>query len=493
MTNRVIAASEWVTFNPLQQQGLSLFGALPTNDVFLPLWQLMPKIWVLKGGRGGGKSEAIADRLIEKCRTASYFKCYYGRKVFETVRGSCFETIIACIEKRNLKHEFRYSVTATSSMLITHKVTGNTFVPFGSDKADKLKSIKDPTDIWCEEFPEFTFDDFKELYPTLRTIKAENQLWLSFNAYSVHTDHWIVKLFDPGAYTGSDEVEDLLKGTSVRLLTANYYDNHFIDTENYRHQLWLAAGGNQRLFDGLANGEYGYLENTNPWLYSWDEDRLVKPDLPKIPGFPVIISFDFNNDPFAATAWQYSPRMGIEGQSFIHCIREFTGKIKIEDMCRQIRAAYPNDILYVTGDRSGQNEDLGRNQTLYQMIADLLGTGKRALVLNTKNLEHQDSRVFINAMMAHYPNFYISRKGCPQLIKQCGIATTDGEKTNKPSQLLKDRGMYKLDEFDSMRYFLQTYFHDFAKTKYLRLKAVQTPTSQHVRQQPQVHRSIPLR
>ena len=34
--------------------------------------------------------------------------------------------------------------------------------------------------------------------------------------------------------------------------------------------------------------------------------------------------------------------------------------------------------------------------------------------------------------------------------------------------LLKDRARYKLDMFDSMRYFLQTYFLEFARRSYFR-------------------------
>lgn len=148
--------------------------------------------------------------------------------------------------------------------------------------------------------------------------------------------------------------------------------------------------------------------------------------------------------------------------------------MKIEDMCDRINAAFPNSILFVTGDRSGQNEDIGRNQTLYQMIASKLRLGKNQVNLNSFNLEHADSRTLMNVMFANYPNVFIDTK-CTSYIRQCEIAKVD-EKSKKPHQLYKDRGVYKMDGFDSGRYFFQTYFLDYAKKKYLRFKYTHNDT-----------------
>lgn len=467
---RAVAASEWVTFNDAARAGLLQFGAVPVNDIFLPLWRENMSIWVLRGGRGGGKSEAVCDRLIADCRSEAYFKCYYGRKVFDTVRGSCFETLVSCIKKLGLESEFHYSEANTSSMIITHIATGNKFIPFGSDKAEKLKSIKDPTHIWCEEFPEFTFDDFKELFPTLRTVRGKNQFIATLNAYSIFTDSWIVKLFYPEQYTGDDKADtDILDGVSVGDIFANFTDNYFIDQEDYRSRLWVSAAGNLIIFEGLANGSWGVVENKMPWLYAFDMNKHVG-EAPFYPAFPVHLCFDFNNSPFACTAMQFSPNKGAAG-SFIHVIHEFTGEFKVEEMCRRIRDRFPASILHITGDRNGQNEDLGRNQTLYQQIASYLNVPHKLIDTFTTNLEHADSRALMNALYYNYPEIIID-KSCTQLIRQCQMATID-EKSNRPQQLKKDREMYKMDEFDSHRYGIQAYFHQFVKDTYL--KALSAP------------------
>lgn len=461
-----VKASEWLTISEANKKLLKSVGALPVNDVFYQYWQNPAQVKLYRGGRGGGKSEIKADELVDDCLNQPYFKCYFGRKVFDDVRGSSFATLIASIEKSNLQRYFHYSTANTSAMIITCK-NGNKFIPFGADKAEKLKSIKDPTHIWCEEFDQFTFEDFMEFFPTLRTIRGKNEFSATFNGYSVHETHWILKYFYPDLYKGEDKPEfNPLNGINVLDVLANYVDNYFIDQEDYERKLRLSSGGNDTLFQGLANGAWGVNENKNPWLYAFDAAKHVKDDIPFIPSYPIYLSFDFNNDPFTCTVFQMSPHKGAY-DSFIHIIKEFAGSFKIEEMCNRIKTAYPNSIMYITGDRSGQNADLGRNQTLYQIIAGFLEVNNKLLNLNNSNLEHADSRIMLNAMFANYPNLFISRKGCPDLIRDCNTATVDSE-NKKPSALLKDRQAYKMDLFDAMRYFFQTYFHSWAKDNYFR-------------------------
>lgn len=461
-----VPASNWVNISDHHKALLKSVGAVPVNDVFEPVWYSKAKIKLLRGGRGGGKSEISVDALLNHCLEDKYFKSYYGRKIFDTVRGSCFATLVAAIKKNGLEKYFSYSEANTSSMIITCKNNGNTFIPFGADKAHKLKSIKDPTHIWCEEFDQFTFEDFKELYPTLRTLRGRNEFWGTFNAYAVYESHWILQLFYPNEYSGDEKIDtSLLDGIDICDVLANFTDNYFIDQVAYERMLRLASAGNEMIYEGIANGAWGITDNKNPWLYNFEDTKHISDKVPFLPTYPVYISFDFNNDPFACTLWQFSPQFGLP-DSFIHCIGEITGKLKIEDTCSKILSMYPNSIFYVTGDRSGQNEDIGRNQTLYQMIAARLGINDKALQLNNTNLEHADSRILLNTMFYHYPSIKIFKE-CKELIKQCRRAKVDTE-SKKPSQLLKNREDHKNDEFDSMRYLFQTYFHNFAKDRYLK-------------------------
>ena len=63
-----------------------------------------------------------------------------------------------------------------------------------------------------------------------------------------------------------------------------------------------------------------------------------------------------------------------------------------------------------------------------------------------------------------FPRFVIEDG---ELHRQCGIAMVD-QNARVAGTLLKDRARYKLDMCDSMRYFLQTYFLEFARRSYFR-------------------------
>jgi len=470
-----IRASEFYSFPSMVRDELRrLKGGIVINDCFWDDFGTRDKIKLYFGSYGSGKSIFIVQDLIEKCRHDKYFKCYYGRKVFDTVRGSCFETIYETIEELGLEDEFHYSKANTSSMVIVHKETGNKFVPFGSDKPDKLKSIKDPTHIWCEEFDQFEDadeltgrkGDFQLLFPRLRTTKAETQFIASFNTDPVYSTHWIMKYFFPELYSGDDKAEfELLDGISITKTFANYVDNYFIDQEAYYQSLKLASGGSVTTLQAIAEGAWGVLQNKDPWIYSFNRNKHVK-NVNFMPSFPIYVFMDVNNDPLEASIWQISPNKG-ERNSFIHCIDEMSGKIKATELGQRVKAKYPNSIIFLGGDRSGQNEDVGRNQTIYQIIGGEMGLSQKQYLLNTHNLEHSDSRILCNAMIHNYPNFYINGEKCPNLIRQIQTAKVD-IKSSTPSKLLKDRGMFKNDMLDSMRYMFQTLFNDFAKNTYFK-------------------------
>lgn len=219
-------------------------------------------------------------------------------------------------------------------------------------------------------------------------------------------------------------------------------------------------------YEIFVKGNWDINLNEHPWLYAFrdthHERTHIRP-LPILKQEPIYLTFDINADPLSCTAWQMSPEHGTIG-CYLHCVREFGGHIKVDDICQQILTAFPNHIFYVTGDRSGQNEDVGRNQTIYQIIQRLLGLSDRQMKLNTHNLEHADSRLLCNAIFEHYPLFI--DPSCKNLIDDIRKATVD-TKSQKGSQLLKDRQDNKMDYFDGMRYLFQTYYLKYIRDTYL--------------------------
>lgn len=462
-----VKASEYVQFDESYKNALLEGGGVPVNDIFIKDWNNQHGISLLYGGYGSGKSVYKATELINKCLNTDYFKCFYGRKVKDKVRESVFATIRETIEDFKLDKYFNYSKTTTGTMVIQSKTNGGLFIPFGSDNPEDMKSIKDPTDIWCEELDQFTKRDFEQLYPRLRTERSYTQFHGTFNTGPVYKDHWIWEMLfaedDPFIKMGIDV------RSKIHKTFANYTDNYFIDQNAYYERLVVASGGNQHLLNASAKGFWGVKENNDPWLYAFNKDKHVKRNIAMMPTFPIHLSFDFNREPATCLAMQMSPQKGSK-HSFVHFIKEFVADVQLADLCQMIKAYFPAQVITVTGDAAGNRGDIGfegRNQTYYTMIKSYLKLSDRQMQVNSSNLYHNDSRNLCNTMLYSYPNMYISESGCPNLIRECEIARVD-IRSSTPGKLLKDRQEYKMDIFDAFRYHLQTHFLDFVEKFFIK-------------------------
>jgi PBSX family phage terminase large subunit len=458
---RPIPASEFVQFDFIHQELLKSLGAVPVNDKLLPIWEKDYKILLLHGGRGGGKSEAPIDELLNCAINDKYFKCYYGRKVFDTVRGSCFATFDYAIKKNKLEAYFNYSVADNSSMIITCKSNGNKFIPFGSDKADKIKSIKDPTHIWCEEFDQFAFDDFKEMLPTLRTIRGQNIFIGTFNNYGILPSHWILKVFFPHLYEGLDKDDvanlDILKDISVKQIFVNYTDNYFINHKEYAASLLLSAAGNYTIFEGLANGAWGVAVNNTPWLFAFDKQKHVaKAELFADKKEILYLSFDFNRNPHVCTVIQWPQQKKLQIIEVIK--KDNTGT---EGICDIILEKYPTYLYVVTGDYSGDTASSIFNEqvTNYSMIKKklILNDGQIKIEPNPKLAKNQ---TLVNIVFYKYPVEICPVKARPFIfdaenVKMMPDGTIEKKDRKDPAQ--------QADVLDTVRYWVNMFLSWFHK------------------------------
>lgn len=467
LKKRVLGASEFVNFPVPYQELLRSGGAVPVNDVLLPIWEKeLADLYLTYGGRGGGKSEAWADRLLDWCLTDKYFKCYYGRKVFDNVRDSCFATLVACIKKNKLEAYFKFSEADNSSMIITC-VNGNKFLPFGSDKAEKLKSIKDPTHIWCEEFDQFTQNDFKDLYPTLRTIRGSNIFVATFNTHSVLPTHWIFKVFFPKLYEGTDKekddtkIKDILANKKVSKIFINFTDNYFIDQDAYRELLWIAAAGNYAIFEGIAEGAWGIETNEDPWLFAFNRPKHVAPhELFATPRQILYLAWDFNRNPAACVVLQWPDQQKIQ---IIDVIKE--KNIGTEGICDIILDKYPaNEYVYmVTGDYSGDTaSSIFKEQvTNYSMIKQKLGISENQIRIQP-NPPLAKNQTLVNAVFHRYPVEVCPVKGRPftydaERVKKRADGTIVKENRDDPTQ--------QADVLDCVRYWINVFMGWFLVIK----------------------------
>lgn len=115
--------------------------------------------YVLKGGRGSGKSFHIPLRIVTDIIEFPV-SALAIRKVQNTCVKSVFAQIKAATIVMGVSHLFKF---VPSNLEITYKPRGNKIYFAGADDPEKLKSIKDaefPVSIlWVEELAEFKTED----------------------------------------------------------------------------------------------------------------------------------------------------------------------------------------------------------------------------------------------------------------------------------------------------------------------------------------------
>lgn len=426
-------------------------GGVPVNDIYMPIWDCEDKIILLYGGYGSGKSVFLADWCIDKLMNSSYFRCFYGRKVYDTIRDSIFKTITDRIEERGLQGEFNYSTAENSSMRIKHKNSGNMMVPFGADKAHKLKSIKDPSHILCEEMDQFTLDDFGVLLSRLRKEGVNTQMLGAFNTTTVKPEHWIKEVFF------SEKGEKYLGGhISVTKVFCNYTDNVFVNKEEYEQTLRVASGFDEQKFREIADGEWGAERNEMAYCYTFDREKHIK-ETKIIPNLEVKLSFDFNTNPISClVAQDYGNKIDM-----IELVK--LPNSNIYRLCDYIKSKYSGYLLLVTGDATGRATSAltSDNRNYYQVIKSQLGLSDRQMRQPAINPGIEENRVLVNAAF-HLLDISIDPNNCKAAIFDLVHARIlpDG-KLDKGDR--KDPTK-QLDALDCIRYYLNTFFKNILKT-----------------------------
>src|SRR3712207_1527904 len=119
---------------------------IKTSDIVIPkfhnFWRdrKKPEIlnYVLKGGRGSGKSSVLAQGLVlDLVQQPITILCV--RKVANTLMDSCYEQLKEAIDQLGLTDKFEI---LKSPMKIIYKPRGNSIIFRGADDPGKIKSIK---------------------------------------------------------------------------------------------------------------------------------------------------------------------------------------------------------------------------------------------------------------------------------------------------------------------------------------------------------------
>lgn len=251
------------------------------NDAYLPYLESPYSYELYYGGSGSGKSVWVAQKQLYRNLKLPYHRLIFLRKDAVSVRDSQFQLFKDLIDTYGLRS--LYQVKESSMDLIC--VNGNMLLSAGMNSPEKIKSIQMPTDIWCEEFTEFEYEDFEQLDLRLRG-KHKTLFTGSFNP--INEEHWIkTKLVDRMAELNAD-IE------RWKLLKTTFKDNRFIDHVEYEAKLARQSPHNQRIY---RFGDWGLLRTGKEYFHNFVPEHTVR-DLKYDPNLPIHLTFDFNVNPY---------------------------------------------------------------------------------------------------------------------------------------------------------------------------------------------------
>lgn len=167
------------------------------NEIFQPVFLKKFDICDIWGGRGRGGSHFATDLFLYYITQPYYFRGYFMRFIHGDIRNSLFRDFKDRIEEHEEIKTDDFDINE-SRMEVVYKPTGNTILSKGFRKSQgsataKLKSIAGATHIIVEESEEIAENDFNKLQDSLRTVKAEIQIFRIFNPPP--KNHWIIENF----------------------------------------------------------------------------------------------------------------------------------------------------------------------------------------------------------------------------------------------------------------------------------------------------------
>ena len=250
------------------------------NDAYFPyLFDYSHRYEVYYGRAGSGKSVFITQKILCKACTSKR-KVLIIRKYATTLKDSVFQLFIDQLKKWKI-YKFckvnmsTYTITLPNESVLLFK---------GLDDPEKIKSITDITDIWCEECSELSLDEFTQLDLRLRAQSGNLQIFVSFNPVSKQNFVY-QKWFANGA------------PDNTFVLHTTYKDNKFLPKE-YIDALLEKQKSNPTYYKIYALGEFCTLDKLV--YYNW---KIEDFDHTQIKGKLLVgLDFGYTNDPTALVA-----------------------------------------------------------------------------------------------------------------------------------------------------------------------------------------------
>lgn len=157
------------------------------------------KTYLLIGGYGSGKSWHTAFKIVLKCLQEKRL-VLVARKVFETIRDSCFSLFKDILDRLGILQEeekrarkLSTKVLALRSPMEIRFPNGSRIIFKGLDDTEKIKSIHGVSIVWMEECSEMSKAIYQELIGRVRENNVSLHFFLTCNP--VGKENWVYRTF----------------------------------------------------------------------------------------------------------------------------------------------------------------------------------------------------------------------------------------------------------------------------------------------------------
>lgn len=152
------------------------------NSAYRPLMDNKAEFLHFCGGAGSGKSRFVAQKEVLKSFTRTNRKTLVVRKIFNTLKDSCYSELKTVIYDFGLEDNF---TILRNPLSIINNRTNVEFLFRGFDDPEKIKSVTGVDRVWYEETTESdNKDELDQLRLRLRGFD-EVQITLSYNPINV--------------------------------------------------------------------------------------------------------------------------------------------------------------------------------------------------------------------------------------------------------------------------------------------------------------------